>query len=113
VLVGCNYIKWDKIMQTLDQVLSIASRPGHCLNPECPGHVLRLLSAQGQGIAPANSTYGYDVVTRIGWLRQHAFSTHEQIHADLSQRVVISESHVRMLYQRKSTTTLRARFHRI
>ena len=100
-------------MQTLDQVLSIASRPGHCLNPECPGHVLRLLSAQGQGIAPANSTYGYDVVTRIGWLRQHAFSTHEQIHADLSQRVVISESHVRMLYQLKSTTTLRARFHRI
>jgi len=100
LLVGCNYLKWDKIVQTLDQVLSIASRPGQCSNPECPGHALRLLSAQGQGIAPANSTYGYDVVTRIGWLRQHAFATYEQIHAELSQHVVISESHVRMLYQR-------------
>ncbi len=54
-----NYLKWDKIVQTLDQVLSIASRPGHCPNRACPGHALRLISAQGQGIAPANSTYGY------------------------------------------------------
>jgi hypothetical protein len=100
LLVGCNYLKWDKIVQTLDQVLSIASRPGHCPNPECAGHARRLLSAQGQGIAPASSTYGYDVVTRIGWLRQHVFATYEQIHADLSQRVAISESHVRGLYQR-------------
>jgi hypothetical protein len=100
LLVGCPYLKWDKTVQTLDQVLSIASRPGHCPHRECPGHALRLLSAQGQGIAPANSTYGYDVVTRIGWLRQHAFATYEQIHAELSQGVVISESHVRMLYQR-------------
>jgi hypothetical protein len=100
LLVGCNYLKWDKIVHTLDQVLSIASRPGHCPHPECPGHALRLVSAQGQGIAPANSTYGYDVVTRIGWLRQHTFTTYEQIHAELSQRVTISESHVRRLYQR-------------
>jgi hypothetical protein len=100
LLVGCNYLKWDKLVQTLDQVLSIASRPSHCPNRECPGHASRLLSAQGQGIAPAHSTYGYDVVTRIGWLRQHVFATYEQIHADLSQRVVISEAHVRMLYQR-------------
>ena len=54
-VVGCNYLKWDKIVQTLDQVLAIASRPGHCPNPQCPGHALRLLSAQGQGVAPANS----------------------------------------------------------
>ena len=87
-------------VQTLDEVLSIASRPGHCPNPECPGHALRLLSAQGQGLAPANSTYGYDVVARIGWLRQHRFDTYEQIHADLNQHVAISASHVRTLYQR-------------
>jgi hypothetical protein len=100
LLVGCNYLKWDKIVQTLDQALSIASRPGHCPNPECAGHAMRWVSAQGQGIAPANSTYGYDVVTRMGWLRQHAFASYEQIHAELSQRVVISEAHVRRLYQR-------------
>ena len=62
LLVGCNYLKWDKIVQTLKQVLSIASRPGQCPNPECAGHAQRLLSAQGQGIAPASSTYGYDVL---------------------------------------------------
>lgn len=28
LLVGCHYLKWDKRVQTLDQVLSIASRPG-------------------------------------------------------------------------------------
>ena len=100
LLVGCNYLKWDKLVQTLDQVLSIASRPGHCPNSGCPGHALRLLSAQGQGLAPANSTYGYDVVARIGWLRQHRFDTYEQIHADLTQHVAISASHVRALYQR-------------
>jgi hypothetical protein len=99
-MVGCNYLKWDKVIQTLDEVLSIASRPGHCPNPECSGHARRLLSAQGQSLAPANSTYGYDVIARIGWLRQHYFATYEQIHADLSQRVAISASHVRALYQR-------------
>jgi hypothetical protein len=26
LLVGCNYLKWDKTVQTLDQVLSIASQ---------------------------------------------------------------------------------------
>jgi Transposase, Mutator family len=99
-VVGCNYLKWDKVIQTLDEVLSIASRPGHCPDPECPGHARRLLSAQGQSLAPAHSTYGYDVIARIGWLRQHYFATYEQIHADLSQRVAISASHVRALYQR-------------
>ena len=49
LLVGCPDLKWDKIVQTLDQVMSIASRPGHCPNPDCAGHTLRLLSAQGQG----------------------------------------------------------------
>ncbi|MFQ5616576.1 MAG: transposase [Anaerolineales bacterium] len=100
VLVGCNYLSWDKMVQTLDQVLSIASRPGRCANPECPGWQMRLLSAQGQRIAVANSTYGYDVVVRIGWLRQRCYATYEQVHADLRRHVRISESHVRYLYQR-------------
>lgn len=100
LLVGCHDFKWDKIVQTLYQVLSIATRPGHEPHRACLGDALRLLSAQGQGIAPANSTSGYDVITPMGWLRQHAFSTYKQIHDELSQRVVISEAHIRRLYQR-------------
>ena len=30
LLVMCNYLAWDKTVQTLDHVLSVASRPGHC-----------------------------------------------------------------------------------
>jgi hypothetical protein len=60
---------------------------------------LRLLSAQGQRIAPAGSTYGYDVLVRIGWERQEARATYHEIHTDLAAQVRISESHIRYLYQ--------------
>ncbi|HZC03506.1 MAG TPA: transposase [Gammaproteobacteria bacterium] len=99
LLVGCNYLAWDKTVQTLDQVLSIASRPAHCPRPTCPGFEMRLLSAHGQRLAIANSTYGYDVLARIGWLRKTYQATDDQIQADLSRQIRISTSHVRYLYQ--------------
>jgi hypothetical protein len=98
-LVMSNYLSWDKTVQTLDGVLSVASRPGFCADPACPGHPMRLLSAEGQQIAPPDSTYGYDVLTRIGWLRQERRDAYAEIQADLAGRVQISESHVRYLYQ--------------
>lgn len=94
-----NYLAWDKTVQTLDRVLSIASRPGHCADPTCPEHDARLLSAEGQQIALPGSTYGYDVVARIGWLRQERREIYADIRADLASRIQISESHVRYLYQ--------------
>jgi hypothetical protein len=60
---------------------------------------MRLLSAEGQGIARPNSTYGYDVIARIGFFRQEHRSTYDQIHASLKERVMISLSHVRYLYK--------------
>jgi hypothetical protein len=60
---------------------------------------MRLLSAKGQQIAPSRFTYGYDVLARIGWLRQERRDTYAEIRADLAHRVQISESHVRYLYQ--------------
>jgi hypothetical protein len=50
-------------------------------------------------MAPLGSTYGYDVLVRIGWLRQHQCATYREIHTDLASRFPISESHVRYLYQ--------------
>ena len=99
LLVSCDYLAWDKIVQTLDQVLSIASRPARCPDPSCPGSNLRLLSARGQQVAIPHSTYGYDVLARIGWLRKEYRGTYGQIHADIRLRVAISESHVRFLSQ--------------
>lgn len=98
-LVLYNHLTWDKTVQTLDRVLSIASRPGHCADPTCPERDARFLSAEGQQIALPGSTYGYDVVARIGWLRQERRDIYADIRADLTSRVQISESHVRYLYQ--------------
>jgi hypothetical protein len=99
LLVLWNYLAWDKTVQTLDGLLSIATRPGRCPHVTCPGSRLRLLSAAAQRLAPPGSTYGYDVLVRLGWLRQHQRATYREIHADLASRFPISESHVRYLYQ--------------
>ena len=99
LLVTWNYLAWDKTVQTLDRLLSVATRPGRCPHATCPGSRLRLLSAEAQRLAPPGSSYGYDVLVRIGWLRQHQRATYREIHLDLSARLTISEAHVRYLYQ--------------
>src|SRR5215831_21146565 len=99
LLVMWNYLTWDKTVQTLDRVVSIASRPGRCPTATCRGSHMRLLSAEAQRIALPGSTYGYDVLVRIGWLRQHQRATYSEIHTDLASRLHISHSHVRYLYQ--------------
>ena len=99
LLVMWNYLAWDKTVQTLDRVVSLAARPGHCPQATCPGSRRRLLSAQAQQMAPAGSTYGYDVLVRIGWRRQHQRATYGEIHTELSSQLAISASHVRYLYQ--------------
>jgi hypothetical protein len=95
----CDYLAWDKTVQTLDAVLSIASRPAFCADHLCSGQDMRLLSAEGQQIAPRGSTYGYDVLARIGWLRQERRDAYAEIGAELTGQVQISESHIRYLYQ--------------
>ena len=99
LLVMCNYLAWDKTVQTLDHVLSVASRPGHCPHVTCAGSRMRLLSAQAQRLAPSGSTYGYDVLVRIAWWRQASRATYREIHTELASQVRISESHVGYLYQ--------------
>src|SRR5436190_22786361 len=68
-LMLANYLLWDKTVQTLDTLLSVASRPAACADRSCPGATMRLRSAQGQQVALPHSTYGYDVLVRIGWWR--------------------------------------------
>ncbi len=99
LLGSWNDLAWDKTVQTLDRPLSIATRPGRCLHMTCPGSRMRLLSAEAQRLAPPGSTYGYDVLVRLGWLRQQQRATYREIHRELSARLTISEAHVRYLYQ--------------
>jgi len=98
-LMTYDYLAWDKIVQTLSSVISVASRPSHCADPSCVGYSIRLLSAEGQQIAPKGFGYGYDVVTRIGWLRQDRRDIYADIQSALPSHLQISLSHVRYLYQ--------------
>ena len=106
LLVLCNYLAWNKTVQTLDRVLSVASRPGRCPNETCAGARLRLLSAEAQRLALPHSTYGYDVLVRIGWWRDQHHATYREIHTELASQVRISASHVRYLYQQLSLPLL-------
>ena len=99
LLVMCNYLAWNKTVQTLDRVLSVASRPGRCPHTTCLGSRMRLLSATAQRLAVAGSTYGYDVLVRIAWWRQEYRATYREIHTALASQIRISESHVGYLYQ--------------
>jgi hypothetical protein len=87
MLVMCNYLVWDKTVQRLDRVLSVASRPGRCPRTTCAGSRRRLLSAAGQRIALAGASYGYDVVVRIGWWRQEYRATYDEIHTERAAQV--------------------------
>jgi len=106
LLVMSNSLVWDKTVQTLDRVLSVASRPGHGPHATCAGSNLRLLSAQAQSIAIPGSTSGYDVLVRLGWLRYQYRAPSHEMHTDLASHVRISASHVRYLYQQVSLPLL-------
>jgi hypothetical protein len=99
LLVMCNSLAWHKTVQTLDRVLSVASRPGRCPNATCAGSRLRLLSAEAQSLALPHATYGYDVLGRIGWWRSQHHATSREIHAELASQVRISVAHVSSRYQ--------------
>src|SRR5438552_12568345 len=90
LLVMCNYLAWNKTVQTLERVLSVASRPDRCPNATCAGSRLRLLSAEAQRLALPHATSGYDVLVRMGWWRSQHHATSREMHAELASHVRIS-----------------------
>ena len=99
LLVMGTYLAWDKTVQMLDRVRSVARRPGRCPHATWAGTRMRVLSAEGQRIALPGSSYGDDVRVRLGWWRQESRAPYRAIHTDLASQVRISESPVRSLYQ--------------
>lgn len=87
-----------KTVQTMSEVITIAQRPKRCVNMECPGRESLLRSVRWQQVAPMWCTYGYDVITQIGWQRQNQRQTFSEIHHDLQASVQISETQVRAIY---------------
>ena len=93
-----NYLSSDKCVQTLTTTLTVATRPGRCPDPACPGATARWRSVAAHQIALPGCTYGLDVVARLGHLRQEHCLTFAQVHATLSSAVQIALSTVRVLY---------------
>src|SRR6266478_5939846 len=106
LLVMCNYLAWNKTVQTLDRVLSVVAVSGKKKHETCAGSRLRLLSAEAQRIALPHSTYGYDVLVRIGWWRSQHHATSREIQAELASHVRISVAHVSSRYQQVSLPLL-------
>ena len=98
VLVPCNYVSGSKTVQTISEIVKISYRPMYCPQAGCKSHELRLCSAGWQQIAPRNSTYGFDVIAKIGWERQQHRHIYRDIHSELSKQVKISASQVAYLY---------------
>ncbi len=92
------YTSGWKTVQTMGEVIAIAQSPKHCLNTKCSEMNKLLGSVRWQQVAPMWCTYGYDVITQIGWQRQNQRQTFSEIHQDLQGSVQISETQVRAIY---------------
>jgi hypothetical protein len=95
------YTSGAKTVQTMAGVLTIAQRPKYCPNLGCVRCEVVCKSAQWQQVAPCHSTYGYDVIAQIGWLRQRHYERFGAIQAALQSRLQISEAEVRHLYHER------------
>ena len=92
------YTSGWKTVQTMSEVIMIAQQPKRCKNMECHGCANLLRSARWRQIAPMWCTYGYDVITQIGWQRQNQRQTFSEVHLGLQDRMLISETQVRAIY---------------
>ena len=94
-----NYLVWDKLVQTLTTIQSVASRPAFCADPACAAYRAPVRSAAAQRLALPGSSYGFDVLVRIGWWRQQHAATFVEVAAALPPHLCISPTHLRYLYQ--------------
>lgn len=93
-----EYTSGWKTVQTMREVIMIAQQPKRCKNMECAGSASLLQSVRWRQIAPMWCTYGYDVITQIGWQRQNQRQTFSEVYLDLQDRILISETQVRAIY---------------
>jgi hypothetical protein len=105
-LCGAGLVEWGyqsspKTIFGMAAVRNVAQRPKRCPNVVCAWHATLLKSAAWQHLAPRYSVYGYDVLARIGWVRQMQRQPFAEIHADLTAHVPISEAEVRYLYHQQ------------
>ena len=70
-LLSCRHYRWAKTVQQLDRVVYVTNRPKRCPNPTCAAATTSYGSLAAQAVALPYSSYGLDVVTQLGWWRDH------------------------------------------
>ncbi|MEA3341001.1 MAG: hypothetical protein U9R15_13645 [Chloroflexota bacterium] len=94
-LISHRHLNWRKPIQMLSGNVYVTSRGRYC---SCQPK-LTYLSAEAAHLSLPYSTYGLDVLVRVGYLRDYEQKTNAQIHADLPSHIRISERHVSNLYR--------------
>jgi len=95
------YCSGPKTVQTMKGVYALTHLPKQCINPNCRKYGEKWKSAKWQRTAPQSCTYGYDVIARVGWLRQTGKEPFAIIQAMLATRLKICETQVRNLYHER------------
>jgi hypothetical protein len=90
-----RYLNWRKSIQRLDKNIYITSRGKYC--PHHPQ--MTYLSAEAAGQSLPDSTYGLDVLVRIGYQRDYKRMTWAQVCQSLPTHIRVSERHLGNLYR--------------
>jgi hypothetical protein len=90
---------WAKPVYELTGGRFVTSLGFRCSNPGCPHPKTVYRSALGESLSLKGSTYGLDVVVHIGHLWLHEHRNRSEIHAQLRERVPLSERHVQNLFE--------------
>ena len=90
-----RYLSWRKSIQTLKENIYVTSRGRYC-----PKHAhITYLSAHAAQLSLPDSTYGLDLLVRIGYQRDYYQMSFAQIRQMLPAHIRVSERHLRNLYR--------------
>lgn len=92
-----SYLNWRKHIQTLTTNLYVSSRGAYC--DACQNSDLTYLSKYAAQLSLPNSTYGLDVLVRIGYLRDYYRLPYHLIAEQLPSHIKVSTRHLSNLYQ--------------
>lgn len=90
---------WAKPVYELTGAHFVTSLGFRCSHTGCPHPQTVYRSALGEALSIKGSTYGLDVVVRIGHLWLHEHRNRSEIHAQMRAHVPLSERHVQNLFE--------------
>lgn len=86
-----------RVIQQLDRVIFVASRPKHCVDDQCSQHGHHWPSVRAQMVALPHSTYGLDVVAQAGWWHDRDHLNGDDIYRRLCPHIQIGRRTVDLL----------------